>query len=423
MRPGPAGGRGEWNRFPAYALWGLMRYPLARQDAAFDDGIRYSYTMLQRYSLPAGGWSQSRKDGPLWLPVTMVAVHALDRLALYTSNDAFNKVRQLTNRARDHVTSEGRKHNRHQMYWMQAPTGEPCPGTTSLASLILARGSREHRDAARAGINWLASNPGEWAQRIHHDNQVDSRVWRILSFSLGLRALLHPCAPHDVTDPAVTSVVQHIATLWNEEQHGWADLPGFEASTSGSYAVVSAIHTLKKAWPFDPFRALGVRAKRGHGRGHGPPRANRILYIIASERAIRVDDRFGDIEVQTRIRGDSQWAFLEELATRHESAEKRGCTDLDEMTLGLEEFARACKGGTGAQLPSAIKTIDRLQDKLAAEAREQRKPDFLKLIEDHVPPGTTEQRYALEEIEVKFVDEFPEPPQTSSNGVRQTVRR
>jgi hypothetical protein len=400
-------GRGEWSRFPAYALWGLMRYPSSRHDPALKEGIMFSYRWLRAHCLPSGGWAEDREKGPLWLPGTMVAVHALDRFAIYNGERVSQESRGIADHAREHITAIAQRKNRSQLFWTQTIGGEACPGATSLAVLTLARGSKKHRDAARAGINWLAANRGEWTQRVHEDVNVETRRWRILSFSLGLRALMHPCGERDVNDPAVPEVVQHIDTLWNEEHQGWADLRGLEASTSGSYAVISAVHTLKRAWPFDPFEHLNVRAHRRAGHVNNSPHALRVLRISAAEQRIQLHDHAGTMIVETKVDGPSQWAILLALATRHHEAASNGSTDQTEMTISLEECARLCNGGKGAKPESVTRTLRRLHEKLATEAKTRSRRGFVDLIEDHVPPGTTERRLALEEIEVRFLDNLP----------------
>ncbi len=402
------GARGEWSRFPAYALWGLMRYPASRHDETLKHGIAFSYRWLRDNCLPSGGWSQSREQGPLWLPGTMVAVHALDRLAVYSGEGIARAAGELVDRARGHIIANAQhKNGNRQQFWTQTPGGEACPGATSLAVLTLARGSEMHREAARAGINWLGANRGEWTNRAHIDDQFETRVWHILSFSLGLRALMHPCGERDLNDPAVAEVVRYLDILWNEEHQGWADRPGLKASTSGSYAVISAVHALKRVWPFDPFEHLGLRPHRRAGPGGTPPRAHRVLYVSGPERSIRIEDSAGGLILQTRIEGPSQWLILLTLATRHHEAVSRGSTNQTEMTVSLAECAQLRSNGKAAKPESVTRALRRLHEKLAAEAGRRSRRVFVELIEDHVPPETTERRLALEQIEVRFTDILP----------------
>ncbi|HEY3960113.1 MAG TPA: hypothetical protein VGL68_06325 [Solirubrobacteraceae bacterium] len=260
--------------------------------------------------------------------------------------------------------------------------------------------------AARAGINWLGANREQWTQRVNGDNQVETRVWRILSFSLGLRALMHPCGERDIGDPAVAEVAQHIDSLWRDDQQGWVELPGLDASTSGGYAVIAAIHTLKRVWPFDPFEQLGLRVQRRNGRG-GAPRAHRILHVSVSERGIRLEDSSESLILQTQIEGPSQWTILITLAKRHYEAVSRGSTNQTEMTVSLNDCAQIHANGRRSKPESVTRALHRLNEKLRAEASKQSRRAFVELIEDHVPPGTIERRLALEEIEVRFTDELP----------------
>jgi hypothetical protein len=406
-------GRGEWSRFPAYALWGLMRYPASRHDDALSPGILFSYKWLKDNALPAGGWSQSRGDDRLWLPGTMVAVHALDRLAVYGTKVTGDIVGNLVTKARDHISENAKhKNGNRQMFWTQMDGGQTCPGATSLAVLTLARGSEKHRDAARAGINWLGANHSEWTQRVHSDDQSESRIWRILSFSLGLRALMHPCGERDINDPAVAEVVQHIDTLWNEGDKGWADGPGLRGSMSGSYAVISAVHTLKRIWPFDPFDSLGIQASRSTTVGSDLPRASRVLNVCVAERRIRVDDSSGNTIVEADIRGKTQWRILLALATRHDEAARNGATTQMEMTISIDECTRLGDDGVIVKPEAITKARRRLHKKLSKEARKRSQRTFVELIEDHTPPGTDERRLALEELDVRFVDTLTNAPPT-----------
>ncbi|HEY3960112.1 MAG TPA: hypothetical protein VGL68_06320 [Solirubrobacteraceae bacterium] len=140
------GGRGEWTRFPAYALWGLMRYPASRHNETLKPGIVFCYKWLRANRLLAGGWSQSPEAGQLWLPGTMVAVHALDRLGVYSNSTMAQQTQDLVDSARDHIVENAqRKNGDRQQFWTQTLGGEPCPGATSMAILTLARGSDKHR--------------------------------------------------------------------------------------------------------------------------------------------------------------------------------------------------------------------------------------------------------------------------------------
>jgi hypothetical protein len=404
------GARGEWTRFPAYALWGLMRYPAALRDPALARGAVFSYMWLEKAARRDGGWTQLRrpaKDDPMSLPVTMVAAHALERFAIYT-RDRRGRAEALVNEARDEIAraAEGRT---SQRWWAQVPGEEKCPGATCLAVLTLARGEDRHRECARRGIAWLAANPEMWTDQVHYDDHIESRTWRIFSFSLGLRALLHPCAPRAVNDPTIGKVIKHCYKIWNNEEGGWSDRPGGNATTAGSYAVVSATHALKRAWPFDPAEMLGLQPPPGSRAAHRP-RPLRILYVCEPERTIRVTTERDELLVESKIAGKSQWTILKALSKRLDSAARKGSNDQTEQTMSLADLAELCGDGeTSTQPESARKTIERLNLKLKQKAAERGVRNFVDLIEDHFPPGTNEKWAALEEIEVRFVDSLPQP--------------
>lgn len=402
LQPGVS--RGEWTRFPAYALWGLMRYPASRQQQSVADGIKFCYSWLLANQLEAGGWSQSKGDGPLWLPGTMVAVHALERLGMYSQPTAAAKIAAAVDMARQHIAENAHACGKGRCHWQQVVGGGECAGATSLAVLTLARGSQKQRDVARAGIDWLAANRDQWTEHVHVDKQVESRTWRILSYGLGLRALMHPCGERDFSDPAVAEVVMHLDRLWREDDQGWAEDLGMHASASGSYAVISAIHTLKRVWPFDPFEQLGLRIKPTQSQGRRP-RGHRVMFVCESQKSIHLQDDSGELIVQAPIPGKAQWPLLLCVAKRHFEAVKRGASDDTDRTISLEEYADL----SGGIKPEAVaRTRDRLHQHLSRQAKKQTRRNLIELIEDHVSPGSPERRFALENIEVHFVEELPE---------------
>jgi hypothetical protein len=405
-----------------------MRYPESRHDQTLATGIVFATKWLRSNALPAGGWSRAKdQKTSIWLPGTMVAVHALERLGIYSSTALAHEIQALTKKARDHIVENGLRTSGNRMHWTQIVGGNACPGATSLAVLTLARGSEHHRDAARAGIEWLSANRELWTRHVHIDNLIDKRLWRIQSFSLGLRALMHPCGERDVGDPAVAEVVSHFNSLWRDGNHGWADEPGLEASMSGGYAVISAVQTLKRVWDFDPYEHLGILMQHRGKVKSPPPRAPRILNVCTNERSIRIEDDRGDLILQTRLGGKAQWPFVLMLANRHHEAVSKGTTNKTEMTISLDEYARALK----TKPESVIRTRRRLHEKLVKEARKLSQRAFVELVEDHFPPETTELRFALEEIEVHFVDTLPTVQRVTSrvssghiaSGVSDSARR
>ena len=73
-------GRGEWTRFPVFALWGLTRFHRAIFDPEFEDGLAIAIKWLARNELPGGGWGVHKSAHELSFTMTTPAVHALDRL-------------------------------------------------------------------------------------------------------------------------------------------------------------------------------------------------------------------------------------------------------------------------------------------------------------------------------------------------------
>jgi len=406
-------GRGEWHRFPAYALWGIMRYPAALHDPALSSGALFSAEWLIRHQLPGGGWSQGSQYDQIWLPATMVATTALDRLVGFTRGKVRSAAQAAAVRARSALRAFAIGRVKTQLAWPQWPGVEICPGATSLVVLTLAGGNADDRDAARAGMNWLAANPERWAQQVHFDEQIETRTWRILSFSLGVRALLHPCASRQITDPAIALAAEHFDALWNEAESGWADSVGRVASTSGSFGVVTAVHAMKRAWPFDPTDQLGLPSHPTRGGIDRRRRAHRVLIICEATREIRVDGPLGELLLLVRVEGSSQWELLSTLARRHYDATRAGASDQTDMTVSVHELAKLRQ----TQVATVLRTAARLNQALAREAAKGSQKSFVDLVEDHVPAGTDERRFALEEVEVRFIDEPSELRDTPESAV------
>jgi hypothetical protein len=218
---------------------------------------------------------------------------------------------------------------------------------------------------------------------------------------------------HSVDGPDIAEAVEHIDALWDETRGGWGDVPGAPATTAASFAVIMASHTMRMAWPFDPAEQLGItlprRSQRDHDTVTAKPR--RTLYLIEQTRTVRIDDQMGDLIVETKIRGNSQWAILWAAARRQHEAKLAGSTNQDEMAISLTELSQQLT----VTHESIEKTVRRLHAKLAEAAQTRRPIRKLALLEDHVFPGTQEPGLAFEEVEIEIVSSFPtrSPTQTS----------
>lgn len=397
--------RGQWARYPAYALWGLTRFPTAAHQKELAPGIRFCLAWLHRHRRDNGGWTvDNSTTGPLSLPATMVAVHALDRLVLHGPDNYRGPASQLSAAARAAVTREAEGKASHR-WWRQIPNGMPCAGATSLAVLTLADGAPEHRRAARQGVRHLLADPTRWVQAAPSDDQVQDRNWRILSFSLGLRAVLHTPTRVDPADPLLRPAVEHLDAIWNEQQGAWATHPGGDASTTGSFAVITAVAALKQAFPFDPIAHLhGLRGKRPRRReASRQPQGRRTMLVEEESRSVSVFDERGVLLAQCTILGRRRWAILLEIARRHHRASRRQPVDQATMTVSARELGLR----NDVREDSVARTIRRLNDDFVAAAMELGNLSFKHLFEQMTVAGSTEHRYGMEEVVVQFRDRPP----------------
>jgi hypothetical protein len=424
------GGRGVYARYPAYALWGLMRFPAAVSEPEVLEGAKFSASWLMRRQRPAGAWTldgERNDELPVSLPATMAAVHGLDRLAPYVRGAFGQRSMATTSAARDAIMATAERADAG-VFWRQLPGGVPCPGATSLAVLTLAGGSREHREMAQQGIEYLRADRLSWTRSVHIDDQLEQLTWRIMSFSLGLRALLHPCAPSVTAASSkqiIQEVVSHFDDLWDEENGAWSVQQGHRASTTGSYAVLAALRALKNRSEFDPVKAYGLtvnsngqkdrsgEAIPGRQRA-GTGNSQRQVRLIPDQQRISIKDpELSDREffVDWDSRARSQWGILEHMLRLKLKANESQRQDQYEYTVSPAELATYAKHE--AVDPATVdRTIRRINQKIAAAAAEVRIHSFPLLIEKIVPGDSTDFRYGIEEAQVVI----GRPPSPSMSG-------
>lgn len=409
------GRRGEYSRYPAYALWGLMRFPAGLADEKIVDGARFSATWLIRRARPSGGWSVEGRpsdDGAISLPATMAAVYGLDRLPPYVRGSLAARCNAASSAARDAV-AEHAYGSGTQSYWKQRSGGKACPGATGLAVLTLAGGSPDHRQLAAQGINYLLANPDDWTGSVHLDQHLDQLTWRIMSFSVCLRAVLHPCSGQTPTESVKAAVIEHMDSLWSEKTGAWAVEQGNDASTTGSYAVAAAVRALKNAWEYDPAieisprrRAQSKRRSKKKSPASESQRRRRVIEVWEWDRRIRIAEEIGPEQHDFFVRWDekatSQWPMLVALLRRTEQAAGIPNPNQHDSTLSWAELVEYSNNGA-ASWPTIERTIDRINEKIRDTAIETRRfPPFQDLIERIVPGDTEEVHFGLEEAEVTF---------------------
>jgi hypothetical protein len=386
----PSGpGRGDCARFPVFALWGLTRYHRAIADRRFEDGIAFAIKWLSRNELPEGGWAVQRGVADLSFTMTTPAIHALDRLRTHHRHG--DDASRLTHNAREAFQRRANLVSGcQQAWWTPYDEGaDPSAAATILAVLALTNGPPTQRDLARQGANWLMAHPECWVTGIEPDRQLDDRQWSIMSFSLGLRALLHPRIGIQPTNPTLRPAIQHLSGLWVDEKNGWAVIRGWRPTTTGCFAVVSAVHALKRAFDFDPEQhLLGFEPEAGPE----PPPARSPLAITLSlaEQHVLIEDQAGECLVSCNIRGGAQWRVLVAIAKQHLSAQD------DEVAQAIPVEALAAR--FGVKPSSVARTVRRVNEKLSDEAT-MSGCHLQGLIEHVVAGDTTQNRYGFEQVE------------------------
>ena len=385
--------RGEFSRYPAFSLWALTRYPQGPFAPELRGGLGFAVKWLATYRLADGGWSTGKsKTGELSLTTTMPAVHAFDRLAFHPEYGKVATV--LAKQGRRAVVMANRGTKKAPWWTIHGDGGRPSGAATAMAILTLAGGSNSDRELARGGIAWLLSNPDHWIDRWEEDTQIEDRPWHMMSFSLGLRAVLHPCADEEPSPDLLRGAISYWDELWVEKQGAWAQYPGGVASTTGSFGVVVAARALKRAFPFDPAKAFDVTAgARRRSSKPSLPRPRVTVTLRAASKGVRIVNLQGTTIVDCEISGPIQWQVLELIARNHLAA--RESNDQADQTILLSEIASKLENSAEA----AAKAIDRLNGSLTKAARQNRY--FLPaLIEDISPPRSKGRRYGLDEADV-----------------------
>lgn len=410
------GGRGGYARYPAYTLWGLMRFPGAIAEPEIFDGAKFSASWLLARTRPGGAWTVDgvrNDDMDISLPATMAAVHGLDRMVPLARGAYGAKCERAAHEAREAIIAAAEK-SKEGPFWCQRRGGTPCPGATSLAVLTLAGGNPKHRGLASEGFEYLRAHNKDWTTSVHVDDQLDQLTWRIMTFSLGLRALLHPCAANPIGRPIVRKVVAHFDALWDEATGAWAVQQGHDASTTGSYAVLAAVRALKNAWEFDPHAVYKVprkaepRPAKGLGSGRGGSAngkaATRQVRLLSGRRAVYIQDPElspQEFYVLWDAKANSQWEIFSRLLERKAQANRKGNPSQYDYTLSVSELAEK----SGVRISTVERTIRRINERIAeAAAREARIRVFPRLVEKIIPGDSDQIRYGVEETDVVQVE-------------------
>ena len=394
-----ARGKGERDstRYPAFALWGLTRFPQSAFDDKFDEAIAKAVKWLWNHRLEDGGWATDRDDS-FSFTVTMPTVHAFDRLAHHPTYGV--AVKAMADQARRRVVREAQGLKTSAWWTPYGDGGEPSGASTAMAVLTLAAGTPDQRRVARAGITWLLRNPEEWVDRCEADIHIETRSWQMLSFSLGLRAILHPCADKAPPQPILEAAIRHWDDLWIEDPGAWSHTPGDKPNTSGSFGVMVAARALKRSFEFDPAVHLRVRPRKRRAKKKGEARSSLRLTIDRKRQHVKVVNQVGHLVVDTRIGGPKQWLMLRLVAERHRAGQ--GSNDQAEQKITLAELKRANESSEEA-CEKAIERVNEVLSKWAKENGKQFLPTLIEPIKD--PRGLTADGYGFDQVEsVDFAD-------------------
>lgn len=394
------GGRGSSARYPAYSLWGLSRFEAARHDPALANEIKFALSWLAGNKLRGGGWGpRAGSDEPLSYVVTMPAVSALDRFTYHP--DLGGPSRALAAGARAAVArSASSRGTSTQRYWGQPDQPDtPHSGLTALAVLTLADGSADDQRMARAGITWLMSHVSEWAESAHLDEQITDCHWWILSYSLGIRAVLHPVGDVSPADHRLRAAFKTLGGLWMEEFSAWSHTPGPRArpSTTGSFAVITAVRAIKRSRLSDPFAPMpNIKWRRASALHPRAPTADYYTMSIHREdHSVRVADAIHGVVLECNIVGDKRWPLLLALAERHHA--NAGTRDQRAQTMTERELAVSL----GVEPDSVRTSVTRLNRYLS-----ERAVGFLPgLVERITPSDGLEPAYGFDEVSIEFTVE------------------
>ncbi len=313
LRPGR---RGPYNRYASYALWGLTRYREAAADRAWTSAFDFCLRWLEDNRRPGGGWATKVGGSEqLSLVATTPAVTALDRLAF---DQRFGpRASVLSGSARRAIVEQGlRRAAPGPLVWGHGSRSGPAPGPTALAALALA-GSPDplERDEARASARWLLDRSGHWAGTVEADLLLTQVHWRVLTFSLGVRAVLAAGAAGPA-DRRLQPALSALAPLWDPSTDAWAVQPGELGSTTGSFGVVSAVRAATRHWRFDPFDGLPVTFARP-SRRRPPVRRRHLLRLHAGDRMLEVREGPEDALIVSMKLPPQLMATLAFAARRH----------------------------------------------------------------------------------------------------------
>ena len=401
-------GRGERTRFPVFALWGLTRFPRAPYEPRHQAGLAFVMQWLLDNQLTGGGWPVDKEHDELSFTMTAPAIDALDRLEFHAVYG--EQARMMAHEARAAIASRAHSDGRGLSWWTPyADSDDPSPAGTIHAVLALTKGDAEHRELARRGVSWLMAYPAGWVEEVEWDKQLSDRLWTIMSFSLGLRAVLNPCTGVRATDERLRPAIEHLSKLWVETSEGpdpvcgWADYEDGFPTTTGCFAVVMAVRALKRAHPFDPERDIPAAvAAASDEAGPDDPRQRELhspfrLTLYRAERLVEVTETKTGSSFRCKLHEPSEWAILEMLAQRHVTTKGR---DLMTQSIPVEELAAKRQ----VPLLEALDIIAAVNTQLISASRHAGGHFLPQLVEQIVPGETDENRYGFERVDVRILE-------------------
>jgi hypothetical protein len=184
--------------------------------------------------------------------------------------------------------------------------------------------------------------------------------------------------------------------MWHDEDQGWSEVPnGEEATTTGCFAVIKAVDALKRRREFDPVRDFpGIEFNGAHPAASPP--SPYTLILDRTLQHIQLQRPGGDLVLECRLHGASEWAVLERMATRHQ---EHG-SDQHGRSTPIEELCR--RPGVDIKPDSAVRAIRRLNTSLTSAAF-----DHGVQLPDLIEKFGHGRRYLMTQVDTVVFDERP----------------
>ena len=193
-----------------------------------------------------------------------------------------------------------------------------------MAVLALTNGTPEQRVLARKGASWLMTNPGGWVRAIEPDLQLQDRPWSIMSFSLGLRAVLHPRIGIEATNPVLEPA---IASSLCAVGPGDGRMGGVSRLASHNNGLLRSGDRSACAQACSRVRSRNCICLVNRGAMMSRLHLRRSLLLrsrcVVPNRTSNIQKRGGQRSSACKIPGATQWKLLQTIARSSSPGERR----------------------------------------------------------------------------------------------------